>query len=253
MSPRRATPGPTKVLRFSRGEFMGSRWNYRPGEHVTFIGKTQSGKTTLGFELLDRVTSPDLQGIVLVRKPKDDTPDTLIKQLGYTRVREWPPPSAQLPRWAPNRPRGWALWPRYGHIRRDKLVAANQFGRAMADSYSRTAKRRGQPRIIFGDEMLAMKRLGLEDDMNEIWEQGSGMGLAFWGACQRPFNAPLHAYEQSVHLFIWRSNDTRNLRRYGEIGGIDPQLIHAVVSQLQGHECFYVRRTDYTCCVIGES
>jgi hypothetical protein len=110
------------------------------------------------------------------------------------------------------------------------------------------------PRTIFADEVVAIanpKYLGLEHDLNMLWMQGRAMGLALWAACQRPFDAPLNAYEQAVHLFIWRSTDKRNRKRFAEIGGIDPDVIDAIVSRLDGYDCLYIRRTDYTYCVIG--
>lgn len=47
----RAT-GPSRLLKVSRQDFLDNRWEYRPGEHVTFIGNTGSGKTYMAFQLL---------------------------------------------------------------------------------------------------------------------------------------------------------------------------------------------------------
>jgi len=145
------------------------------------------------------------------------------------------------------------LWPKLGDIGKDKDVLQTQFRLAMAESYRQSSRpRRGQDRIIFADEVVGISReLKLAGELDEIWMRGSGMGLGLWAACQRPFTAPLNAYEQSTHLFLWRSTDQRNRRRFAEIGGIDPELIDRVVNQLEGHDCMYVRRTDYTTCIIG--
>lgn len=240
-----------QVVRFTRQQFYDRAWSYKAGEHATFIGKTQSGKTTLAFELLDRTATPEMPALVLVMKPKDRTPERYGKRLGYKRVTSWPPPSAS--RWNPSPPRGWLVWPKLGDIDKDRGRLYGTFRHAMAESYAGAARRRrGGARIIFADEVVGISRqLKLGDELDEIWMRGSGMDLGLWAACQRPYNAPLNAYEQSVHLFLWKSTDRRNVKRFGEIGGIPAKQVEEVVSGLGPHECFYIRRTDYTCCVIA--
>ena len=62
-----------QVLSFPRDDFLSRRWRYRAGEHVTILGPTGSGKTYLGYQLLEKVATPKLPGIVLVMKPRDAT------------------------------------------------------------------------------------------------------------------------------------------------------------------------------------
>ena len=49
-----------------REEFLADYWTYKSGEHVTLIAPTQSGKTTLAFQLLARSAGPSLPAVVLV-------------------------------------------------------------------------------------------------------------------------------------------------------------------------------------------
>lgn len=243
---------PVRVLRIPVKDFMERKWLYKPGEHCTFIGKTQSGKTTLAMGLMGDVITPEMPGIVLVMKPEDETPTKWGKRLDLRRVAEWPPPPQHTNKHSPWRSRGWLVWPKVGSITQDRLTLKRVFHKVFAESYAHT--RKSKPRCVFADEVVAIanpKFLGLENDLNLIWMQGSGMGLGLWAACQRPFDAPLNAYEQSVHLFIWRSTDQRNRKRFSEIGGIDADVIDSIVTRLQKYECLYIRRTDYTYCVIG--
>jgi hypothetical protein len=238
-----------QIRSYPRDVFVGSVWQYRPGEHVSFVGKTQSGKTTLAFQLLDATATPALPVVVLVMKPKDATPERWGRTLGIKRVRTWPPPTAHP--WAPQKPRGWLLWPKMGDIRRDADELAEQFDNALSDSYSRTAKKRGGDRIVFADEVVGLAaELGLRAELDAVWMRGSSMGLGLWAATQRPFYAPLNMYSQAVHLFLHRDPDKNNRDRLKNIGGVDPKLIESVMTQMQEHQFLYIRRTDYTMCVV---
>lgn len=239
------------VQRVPRLDFIRSVWRYVMGEHVTFIGATQSGKTTLAFQLLDATTSTDLQGVVLVMKPKDDVPATWMKRLGYKRVNTWPPITAS--RFHPSKPRGWVVWPKLGDIEADDSRLRTVFHAVFRENYSGSAKRKTGGRIIFADEVTGLVDLGghLPSDLNSTWMRGSSMRLGMWAATQRPFYAPMHAYNAARHLFLHRDDDERNLKRYTEIGGVDPALIWQVVTtQLNLHEFLYIRKTDRTMCIV---
>jgi hypothetical protein len=232
-----------------RQEFIHNRWKYKAGEHVTFIGKTQSGKTTLALELLDVTITPKLQTIILVMKPRDKVPAEGMKALGLKRVRTWPPPNAS--KWYPKPPRGWVLWPKLGNIKRDNVVLRQQFDRALTESYAAGARRNGSNRIIFADEVTGLsKELSLEPELNAIWMRGSAMGLGLWAATQRPFYAPMYAYGAAVHLFLHRDTDKRNTDRYREIGGVDPDLVRQVTNSMDEHQFLYIRRTDNRMCIV---
>lgn len=66
-------------------EFLAGRFVWNQGEHVTLIGPTGSGKTTLALALLP------MRRYVLAfgTKPKDRTLDTLVRQAGWKRVQTW--------------------------------------------------------------------------------------------------------------------------------------------------------------------
>lgn len=232
-----------------RQEFIQRRFRHRMGEHVTLIGKTQSGKTTLAFQLLDKVTTPALQAIVLVMKPRDAVPAEWMDRLGYRRTRHWPPLSSS--RFVPKRPRGWVLWPKLGNIDRDNAVLRTEFRNALSDSYSNSARRRTGGRIIFADEVVGLtQQLKLGDELDAIWMRGSSMHLGLWVATQRPFHAPLHAYNAATHLFLHRDEDRRNVDRYRDIGGVDPDLVRDIVGTMDLHQFLYIRKTDHTMCIV---
>lgn len=236
------TTTPARVQLFSRDEFLTRRWRYNAGEHVSFLGPTTSGKTTLAGQLLAHSTHPKLPGIVLVMKPRDQTVNRLTKNLGYRRVRSWPPmPSPTSPR-----PPGYVLWPRHTFdYERDNAMLAAEFHKAMRETY-----RKGN-RVIFADEVWGLKQeLGLEQDLITLWSRGASMGAGLWAATQRPSHVPLWMYSQAHHLFASYDPDKRSRDRLAEIGGVDPDLVREVVMNLGRYQWLYVRREGPALCVI---
>lgn len=243
------------VERIGRDEFIADYWDYRIGEHVSFVADTQMGKTTLAFQLMQLDTRPEgPQGLIFVMKPDDPTVRDWIKPLGYKRIKSWPPPltHGRLPK--VRQPAGWVLWPSLGDIEDDDDILYREFAHALGDSYRAGARKGGARRILFCDEILGMVDLGLKSRLNKIWQQGSGMRLGLWAATQRPFTAPPHMYSAARHLFIAVDQDKRNRDRFREIGGVDPDVIAYYTDpaneQMAIFEFLYINRRDRTIAII---
>ena len=236
-------PSPRQVQVFTRQEFIDSgRWRYEPGEHVSVLGPTGWGKTHLMQGLLERTATPELPGIALVMKPRDRTVSDWAKVAGWRTVRTWPPS------WTMGQnPPGWVLWPRFTFDpHKDRPAHHVIFRRAILDSF-----KKGN-RIVFGDEVFGLSALlGLGDELTTMWAQGRSMGAGLWGATQRPSHVPLWMYSQAHHLFLGNDPDERARDRFKEIGGVDPKLLKAVVSELPKYHWLYIRRDGPRLCVIA--
>lgn len=247
---RRAAATPRDITTFGRNDFLNNVWDYKAGDHVTLCGRTQSGKTTLAFQLLARIPE-DIVPIVLVMKPRDATVSRWTERLKLRRTTTWPPlrSSKRVPRNI--KPPGWVAWPNLGNIDTDPEVTRTLFHNVMADSYAQAARRGHEDRIIFADEIVAIAdRLRLEKDLNMLWMQGSGMGLGLWAAAQRPFSLPQHALSQAVHLFLHRDDDKRNRERFAEIGGVDPDFVMQITSTMREHQFLYIARIGYYMAIV---
>jgi hypothetical protein len=231
------------IVRLSRADFLATGWECGSGEHVTILGPTGSGKTWLGYQLLNECATPELPGIVLVMKPRDSTVKKWSKSVGFIIVRNWPP---SMSPWKPRKPRGWVLWPRHSFDPdRDNAVMHTIFRRAILDSY-----KKGN-RILFGDEVYSLAvELDLVTELVTVWSKGRSMGCGLWCASQKPTHIPLWAYSQADHLFLAYDPDLRARKRFGEIGGVDPKLVEAVVMTLREYEWLYIRRSDRAMCIV---
>jgi len=238
------------AVHIPRDEFIGERWDYSPGEHVSFIAPTQWGKTTLTKEILDATASPNLQAIILVVKPRDGVVRRWVNEDRYKLVRSWPP-NVYTQKVA--KPAGIVLWPKHTYdpdIDNPRIRA--EFRKAILDSY-----RRGN-RIVFADEIwgLVDKHINLEQELTMVWTRGASsegdtMGCGLWGATQRPAWVPLAMYSQVEHLFLGNIPDSRDLRRVREFGGeIPADFIEYNVRQLKKYQFLYLRRTGPFACIV---
>src|SRR5690242_218542 len=87
--PRRALRAVKMPERVTRREFLDHfRKNYSSGNHVTFIGPTQRGKTTLAHQMLGKVASKDRKATILAGKPpkRDPVMAAAAKKLRMRRV-----------------------------------------------------------------------------------------------------------------------------------------------------------------------
>lgn len=228
-----AKPPPLPVARFTREEFIATRWDYTAGEHVSFLGPTGSGKTTLAFQILKATARPDLPAIVLVTKPRDATVTKFYKDAAYRHVKNWPPPTSI---WQPGKPAGYALWPKTSFDPyQDDAHHAEVFERALLDSYKKG------DRILFADETYSLDReLGLGKPLITLWTKGRSMGTGLWAATQKPTHVPTWMYGQATHLFLAFDPDRRARDRYREISGVDPDVVGHTLQGLDKHEWLYI-------------
>lgn len=219
---------------------------------MTILGRTGSGKTFLSFQLLNASISKELPGVVLVMKPRDATVERWQTTLKLRRIEHWPPP---LIRRKVDKPRGWVLWPRLGDFDRDDEILRSEFDRCFRESYAQAARRNGEPRAIFADELVGIaKDLKLEASVNRLYMRGRSLGIGLWAATQRPFNAPLLAYQAPEHLFLASEPDARNRQRLGEIGGFDSDTLDTITDPDRGvlgrHQFLYLDREHQAMAIV---
>ena len=194
---------------------------WRQGEHVTLIGPTGSGKTTLALAILPKRTYK----VVIATKPKDST-FAQLRENGYKRVSDWPP----------RNPFATSLvyWPRIE--RPSDIPAQRESIRELLES----AYTAGGWSLYCDEVRYITSYLRLSPLVELLWQQGRSLGVSIIAGTQRPRHIPLYAYDQATHLFMWRDNDSENLRRLSGLGAAEPQIIRRAVPRLHRHEILYV-------------
>lgn len=240
-----------QVTRFTREEFLTTRWNYRPGEHVSLIAPTQNGKTTMVFQLLAHTDTSfcRIPPTMLVAKPRDAVVAQGLADLEYVELASWPP-SWRIKR---RKPPGYGLWPRHIPGAPPEVNAAH-LAKTIRPAISEAFW--GGDSLIIGDEVYHLAAvLGLQQELTQHWTQGAGMGAGLWTATQKPSGTaqgsiPTFMYNSPTHTFLGKDPDRRNRERFSEIGGIDGKLVGETVMKLNKYEWLYIHRDGPTMCIV---
>lgn len=197
------------------------RFRWEQGEHVSLVGPTGCGKTTLALALLPRREYRAVFGT----KPVDPALDELVAR-GYRRMPKWNPRPGE---------RKVLLWPKVKRFE-DLDAQPETFRDALRSIYLE----RGW--TVFVDEArYLVHTLKLTRELQVLWQQGRSLKISLVATTQRPAYMPLEMYDQATHLFFWRDTDKVNLRRISEIGGaIDPEEVKRVVANLGRHDFLYL-------------
>lgn len=239
-----------------RAEFLHEFGNdYAPGQHVSFIGPTQRGKTYLSHQMLGTVISPDHKCVILSGKPprRDRTMAQAAKRLNLRVVEQWPPDWALGDR----KRNGYVLRPHQSmtDLDADEKNMREQFRKGLIGNYSSD-----RPVITVADEANHIQnKLRLKSEYEAPLMRGAPDN-AMWSLMQRGAYNSLFAYDSAEHIIFFYEPDERNVRRYAEmVGGVDPRYVAAVVTNLKTYrtkggqtisEALYVKRSGSEMYVI---
>lgn len=221
-------------------------WEWRQGEHITVIGPTGTGKTTVLRALMPKRYAANGAVCVLGTKSVDENLTSWARRDRLTRIESWPPrvglfrrrpadvidPNGRRVRWD----RRVMLWPD------DKKYALGQINAHIAEIHRLALEgmyRQGAWCIV-GEELAELHAIGLKPELERIWKQGRSAKVSLVGATQRPVGISLDAYSQASHLFMFGDNDEVNLDRLQGIGGMSGRVIKNAVAQLRGHDVLYI-------------
>lgn len=206
------------------------RSSWRPGEHITVIGPTGSGKSHLALELAD------LCRYVLVIATKRDDP--LIEDLavkGYYQTSDlndlvWTENDGPVPEH-----RKVVYWQRLTDAKsaRERQDRQAVLVRRALDYAERT---RGWT-VVLDELMWATRNLHLDRELDSLWFGARTQGVSVIACSQRPTQVPLLALSSASYLFLFRTQDDRDLERLREAStGFPRRLLADQVARLNWHE-----------------
>ena len=209
-----------------------SQFTWWQGEHLTCIGPTKAGKTTLMHELLAKAHREGTHPwqVLVATKRKDEVLDT-FKPDGFVTIPQWAVSDYELT------PKVMLAPPLPSAA--DKEIQRTEVRKALNSIYHQGGW------LVYLDELKHIATyLKLEPEVELLMHQGRSAGITVCSGVQRPRHVPLMAYDQTTHLFLWESRDHNIRKRLAELGGrADPELVMHGVSNLAGHEFLYVNPT----------
>lgn len=202
---------------------------FKQGDHVTILGPTKSGKTTLALDVVEIRTYV----LGLFTKPEDPILDDVKK-------------------------RGW----RYTHkldiqvqdgVVQDRRIAYHPVYR------SGTIRQKEQRQAValqaafdyifdagkwcaFVDEgVWVTQHLGLARELQAFWYQGRTSDISLVLLAQRPAWVPRAAYSQAEHVFFFHTADREDQKRFSDLGGgVDTDAVRGLTAGLERHQFLYV-------------
>lgn len=198
-------------------------FDWRQSQHIGMIGPTDSGKSTLAIQLLDRRQYV----VAFLTKPRDENLNYLADKLDYRKMLKWKDYDPDI---VPRR----ALWPDATDMDADR-EQKKQFLLALSHIY-----KQGGWCVYFDELWYLAVHLKMEHQVKTYFQQVRSMNISVVAATQRPAWVPLEVYNQSSHLFFWRDNDRRNLDRISGTNFRSSREMQYAVSNLGQYEVLYV-------------
>lgn len=191
---------------------------WRQGEHVTIIGMTGSGKTTLAKSLLDLRT----WRVMLVTKEDD------LTWRGWrtvSSVDQIKPRPAQHER-ETDRGTSWKLFPEY-----------TKSGPVFRSAFDRVWKDGGW--TFYVDEAYHVQHKGLEQNLVQLLTQGRSRRVSMVCGVQRPSWVSRFVFSEATHLFCFQCGDRRDLKALRD--GVGDAFAEAV-EDLKRFEYVYLNK-----------
>lgn len=189
---------------------------WRPGEHVSVIGDTGTGKTYLIAKSLLRMR----RYVIVFKTKKDD--DDAEKWHGFHRIRK----ASSVD---DGRHERFLLEPEYTY-------QAREGWRMLERAY-----RQGGWTVVI-DELWAAERIGLADQIERMLTQGRSQKLTVVIGQQRPVGTTRFALSQTTHLFSFRV-EGRDAKTVAE--ATTPRMLPVLDTLPHRHFAYYNRAHRY--------
>lgn len=215
---------------------------WKPGEHVSYIGTTGSGKTTAIVSLLEMTPQ---HAVLIVTKNRDRLVTRLPKERGWKLCRE-PEDVFRLMGKLTPRDREWwngdrerppqriVYWPKVpaGTTLDERGEALRWQVAAILDR----AYERGDVTVAIDETTFASEELRLRGALNQFWNEGRSSGISILAGMQRPALVPKVSRSQATYLGIFRTPEPDDQRALAEMAGFaDRSTLRQEIDRLPEH------------------
>jgi hypothetical protein len=225
-----------------------------PGQHVTLIGPTGKGKSTMMSQLLPNI----VHDTVVICCPKGADP--AYAKLGHATM-TWPPKQ----RWQ-EQLRGIAGGPRDEQGPRvwrvelpmtkleDFSRLASIYRAVLQGALARKERGRDSLLILLDDSRLISDsaQMGLASLVTANLMIGRSKRVSIVNNYQAPRWVPREGLDQCSHLLMWRNRDRDVARRLSEVADLDPRLILGVLRGLDDHEALWIDTRADELFIVGQ-
>jgi hypothetical protein len=198
-------------------------------QHITFLGRQGSGKTTLAVK---GVLPQFKYAVVLATKAEDSSLYGPLLKQGYKISDDPAIDFRKTPK--------VIFKPALASPTREAIAGQREAFRAVLAVIFNERNW-----AVYADEIRYLSdNLGLSTELETLWLQGRSLKVTMLAATQNPVGIPREAFDQANHLFIWRQTEKQRVDRIAEMIGSESDLIRALVPSLPPHEALYVRASD---------
>ena len=261
------TTSTTDTPYLRRAEFLpefAARWE--PGQHVSLLGPTGRGKSTLMAQLLPLASSHE-QAVIMAPKGRDPA----FAALGRHTSR-WPPkrPLGPLgifqnhddkPRpeiWRleipPIKPSGGSPQAQEEAVARYFRTMRGLFASVLAGAMARPEQPKDSQVIILDDSRILSdpKQMNLGMLVTANMMIGRSKKVSVVNNIQAPRWVPRELLDQATHVLIWRNRDKDVVKRLAEISGeFEPKWIEEEIANLDYHEALWIDGAADEVYVVG--
>lgn len=207
---------------YARDNGPGKERGWLQGEHLTSVGRTQSGKTTLLRQLL-----PRRDYVVMFATKRKDPIYRKLEDDGFVVVETFDA-SPDGPRKVIFRP------PLRGPAAEDLAEQREAFREALTDIYNEGGW------CVWSNEVRYLSdNLKLRAELEVLWLQGATLGITMVAETQRPVSIPVLAFD-AHHLFFFKTADKRDILTMTEYSGVNQDSARFTVPRLPRHEVLYI-------------
>lgn len=200
---------PAELARIPRVKWSRLRWffidQWQPGEHLSVIGPTGSGKSYVAVDLLKaRASRRNAHVLALATKRRDET----MTDLGWPIITEWPPT------WDQREGRRLILWPPYGKASTDVARKKQIFTDALD-----AVLEEGGWTVYLDEAVYFTETLRMRPILDEYWNTARSAGITVVAASQGVSWVPRAALTQQQWLIAFRFSDEETLADVARVAG----------------------------------